>query len=68
MPVCPECGGELKFDRSRYMYVCRGCGLSLTRSEFERMSSSRRRAASKAEDEREQLRRDYLRWWLSDKK
>lgn len=67
MPACPECGGELKFDRSRFMYVCRACGLSLTRTEYDHVSRSRR-AEAKAVDEREQLRRDYLRWWLSSKK
>ncbi|RLF12207.1 MAG: hypothetical protein DRJ98_01205 [Thermoprotei archaeon] len=67
MPVCPECGGELKFDRSRYMYICRSCGLSLTRFEYERTLEGKRKPQAK-EDEREKLRKEYLRWWLGGKK
>jgi len=66
MPACPECGGELKFDRSRYMYVCRACGLSLTRQEYDRAREARAEPIEEA-DERERLRREYLKWWLSKK-
>ncbi len=67
MPTCPECGGELKFDRSRYMYVCRACGLSLTREEYDRAREALRGPVEKV-DERERLRREYLKWWLGSKK
>lgn len=66
MPTCPECGGELKFDRSRYMYVCRACGLSLTRQEYDRAREAGAEPMEEA-DERERLRREYLKWWLSKK-
>ncbi|MCX8204480.1 MAG: hypothetical protein N3H31_02370 [Candidatus Nezhaarchaeota archaeon] len=64
MPTCPECGGELKFDRSHYAYVCRACGLSLTRGEYERAQTASRRS----EEDEEESRREYLKWWLRSKK
>ncbi|RLF13249.1 MAG: hypothetical protein DRJ68_01585 [Thermoprotei archaeon] len=61
---CPECGGEMKFDRQAYRYICRSCGLTLTREELNAMMSRRR---EEARDEREASRREYLKWWLSKK-
>ncbi|MCD6409044.1 MAG: hypothetical protein J7L98_01710 [Candidatus Verstraetearchaeota archaeon] len=66
MPICPECGGEMKFDRSRYMYVCTSCGLAVTRSELDDLKKGR--SPDLGEDERERWRREYLKWWLSSKR
>ncbi|MBS7625361.1 MAG: hypothetical protein QXF59_05350 [Candidatus Bathyarchaeia archaeon] len=51
-------------------YVCRSCGLSLTHQELIeiREKSRERFEASMDEDEREKMRKEYLRWWLSKKK
>ncbi|MEM2311745.1 MAG: hypothetical protein QXK12_05685 [Candidatus Nezhaarchaeales archaeon] len=65
MPTCPECGGEFKFDRMRFMYICRACGLSMTREEYEAVRRSK--GLNVKEDEREQMRKEYLRWWLKKK-
>lgn len=67
MPFCPECKGEMKFDRSSYIYVCQLCGLALTREQYE---ETRRRGekAKSEEEERERKRKEYLKWWLSSKK
>ena len=32
---CPECGGELVYNRDLKMHVCRGCGRMFTRDELE---------------------------------
>lgn len=32
---CPECGGELMYNRDTKLYVCRGCGRMFTRDELE---------------------------------
>jgi len=62
--ICPECGGEMIFDRSRYAYVCRTCGLTLTRFELDKY---RDRKGSRKEDE-DSWKKEYLKWWLSSKK
>lgn len=54
----------MKFDRQAYRYICRSCGLTLTREELNAMMSRRR---EEARDEREASRREYLKWWLSKK-
>ncbi len=61
--VCPECGGEMYFDRRRFMYVCRVCGLSLSRFELDKYKDRRR-----VRKEEEDWRKEYLKWWLSSKK
>jgi len=60
---CPECGGDFRYDRQSQRYICRDCGLTMTREEF---NQSFRRKPEKI-NEREALRRDYLKWWLSKK-
>ncbi|HID16463.1 MAG TPA: hypothetical protein EYP16_06665 [Candidatus Atribacteria bacterium] len=62
--TCPECGGEMIFDRRRYVYVCRACGLTLTRFELDKYKEKRRFK----EDEADSWKKDYLKWWLSSKK
>lgn len=32
---CPECGGELLYNRDTKMYTCRSCGRMFTREELE---------------------------------
>jgi len=50
------------------MYVCRACGLSLTREEYDKARGPPRTAVGEQIDERERLRREYLKWWLGSKK
>ncbi|MEM1537271.1 MAG: hypothetical protein QW651_00415 [Candidatus Nezhaarchaeales archaeon] len=47
------------------MYICRACGLSMTREEYEAVRRSK--GLNVKEDEREQMRKEYLRWWLKKK-
>ncbi|RLF21821.1 MAG: hypothetical protein DRN15_10490 [Thermoprotei archaeon] len=66
---CPECGGELKFDPRRKLYVCLNCGLTLTREEYFMVREEIKRLIyQETEDEKEKWRREYLKWWLSSKK
>ncbi len=65
MAVCPECGGELKFETSHRRYVCLSCGLSLTRDEIDEIKA--KYAATSTEDEKEKLKKEYLKWWSTKK-
>ncbi|MBC7113510.1 MAG: hypothetical protein H5T34_05805 [Candidatus Methanomethyliales bacterium] len=65
MVVCPECGGELKFEPSQRRYVCLSCGLSLTRDEIDEIKA--KYAATTASEDKERLRKEYLKWWSSKK-
>jgi tRNA(Ile2) C34 agmatinyltransferase TiaS len=61
MPKCPQCGGEMKFDRNLRMYVCKQCGLMLTRMELDML---REKAYEKERDVAE----EYLEWWQTRKR
>lgn len=63
--VCPECGGLLKFDPSRKRYVCQSCGLSLSREEIDEIHYKNQRLNE--EDEKERVRKEYLKWWATKK-
>ncbi|MEM2125286.1 MAG: TFIIB-type zinc ribbon-containing protein [Candidatus Methanosuratincola sp.] len=63
--VCPECGGLLKFDPSRKRYVCQSCGLSLSREEIDEIRYKNQRLNE--EDEKERVRKEYLKWWATKK-
>ena len=65
---CPECAGEMKFDRYIHCYVCQRCGLALTRSEYDMIISKQKEYYTTHEDEADKRRREYLKWWLSEKK
>jgi tRNA(Ile2) C34 agmatinyltransferase TiaS len=66
MPYCPECGGEMQYIIATKHYVCKSCGLSVTRQELMELREKLR--PSIEEDEREKRRKEYLKWWFSKKK
>jgi len=68
MPYCPECGGEMQFMSATKRYVCKSCGLSVTRQELMELRHKLRPPFESGEDQRKQQRKDYLKWWLSKKK
>ena len=68
MPYCPECGGEMLYISRTRHYVCRSCGLSLTYQEIVELREKSHEYFERSEDERERIRKEYLRWWLSRKK
>jgi len=67
MPYCPECGGEMQYIIATKHYVCKSCGLSVTRQELMELRE-KLRPPIEVEDEREKRRKEYLKWWLSKKK
>ena len=67
MPYCPECGGEMQYIIATKHYVCKSCGLSVTRQELMELRE-KLRPSIEVEDEREKRRKEYLKWWLSKKK
>lgn len=67
MVVCPECGGEMKFDRKQYLYVCTNCGLALTRSELEKTREEFLKQIYGDSKDKENYKKEYLKWWLSKK-
>ena len=60
---CPECGEDFLYDRHSQRYVCRNCGLTMTREEY---SSIVKKRASEPEEDSSR-RKEYLKWWLSKK-
>jgi len=68
MPYCPECGGEMQYISSTKRNVCKSCGLSVTRQELMELRQKLRPNLDSGEDERQQRRKEYLKWWLSKKK
>ncbi|MGD8545123.1 MAG: hypothetical protein PVH12_03005 [Candidatus Bathyarchaeota archaeon] len=67
MPYCPECGGEMQYVSTTKCYVCKSCGLSVTRQELMELRREMKPKFETGEDEREKRRKDYLKWWLSKK-
>lgn len=68
MPYCPECGGEMQYVSRTRRYVCKSCGLSLTRQELmEHREKLRPKFESESEHQKKE-HREYLKWWLSKKK
>jgi transposase-like protein len=68
MPYCPECGGEMQYISATKRYVCKSCGLSVTRQELMELRQKLRPKLESGEDERKKQRKEYLKWWLSKKK
>lgn len=68
---CPECAGEMRYDRNIHRYVCTRCGLALTTEEREKMITDQRDtlyADRDSDEEKRKRRKEYLNWWLSNKK
>ena len=68
MPYCPECGGEMQYISGTKRYVCKSCGLSLTRQELFELRRQLRPRFESEEEQRRTERKEYLKWWLSKKK
>lgn len=63
---CPECGGTLFYDSPAKRYICRSCGLYVTKEEI---SDLRAKIRSEMDGQRRRKREhsEYLEWWLSKK-
>jgi hypothetical protein len=64
MLVCPECGGEMFYQRSIRRYVCKSCGISLTRDEIDEIKAKYK---VENENEKEKIRKEYIKWWTAKK-
>jgi ribosomal protein L37AE/L43A len=67
MIYCPECGGEMRYVIATKLYVCKSCGLSVTNQELMELREKNRPAEETPEEERQNRRKEYLKWWLSKK-
>ncbi len=68
MRYCPECGGELHYTSGTKSYACKSCGLSLSPQELYELREKMRPRFETEEEQRQQKRKDYLKWWLGKKK
>lgn len=66
MARCPECGGIMKSVNRRL--VCTSCGISLSRSEWDRLKEKIRFGAGNPDDDKRSKRhKEYLKWYLDSK-
>ncbi|MFQ6053692.1 MAG: hypothetical protein ACE5OO_05650 [Candidatus Bathyarchaeia archaeon] len=68
MPYCTECGGKLTWDRKLRQHTCQSCGMTFTEAELTEALDRLHMSREDEEEKRRQRHRDYLDWWLSDKK
>jgi len=67
MPYCPECGGEMHYVITTKCQVCKSCGLSVTQQELMELKEKNRPPEETVDEEKENRRKEYLKWWLSKK-
>jgi DNA-directed RNA polymerase subunit M/transcription elongation factor TFIIS len=67
MPFCPECGGEMHYSVSTKHCTCKSCGLSVTQQELMEIRDRLKPGQETAEEEKENRKKEYLKWWLSKK-
>jgi ribosomal protein L37AE/L43A len=68
MSYCPECGGEMHYAIATKHYICKSCGLSVTQQELMELREKNKPNTETAEEQKENRRKEYLKWWLSKKK
>jgi DNA-directed RNA polymerase subunit M/transcription elongation factor TFIIS len=68
MAYCPECGGEMHYVIETKHYVCKSCGLSVTQQELMELREKLRPSVETQEEEEQNRKKEYLKWWLSKKK
>ena len=68
MTYCPECGGEMQYMIATKHYVCKSCGLSVTQQELMELKEKIRPRNETDEEEQQNRKKEYLKWWLSKKK
>lgn len=49
-------------------YVCKSCGLSVTQQELVELKEKLRPNTETQEEEQQNRKKEYLKWWLSKKK
>ncbi|MEM3403259.1 MAG: hypothetical protein QXJ17_01720 [Nitrososphaeria archaeon] len=62
---CPECGAVMSYEISTKKYLCKSCGLYVTK---EQILELREKAQTTSEKEKKKQRQnEVLSWWLSKK-
>ena len=64
---CPECGGEMQYISLTKHYVCKSCGLSCAGQELNDLHDKNRPAGETEEEQKQNRRKEYLKWYLSKK-
>jgi transcription initiation factor TFIIIB Brf1 subunit/transcription initiation factor TFIIB len=65
---CPECGGVLFYDISMKRYLCKSCGLFVTRDEIFDLKDRDKRREEDVKKKKLHRNDEYLEWWLGKKK
>ncbi len=65
---CPECGGTLFYDIPMKRYLCRSCGLYVTKDEISDLRDKDRRREEDSGRQKTRKHEEYLEWWLGKKK
>jgi hypothetical protein len=68
MRYCPECGGDMRYISLTKRYVCKSCGLSVTFQELMEIRDRLKSPTKPQVEERKQIKKEYLKWWLTKKK
>lgn len=59
---CPECKGDMYYEASTKHFICKKCGLYVTREDIYAILDKKR------QDKKKSKEAEYLEWWLSSKK
>ena len=65
-PRCPSCKGKMEYEAPRY--VCTGCGLVISRYDFDKVKRNHFEAKKDEDDEfyeKKKRNKDYLDWYTS---
>ena len=65
---CLECGGNLSYDPAIKQYACKSCGLTFSSQDLLQGREKMYQSQETADEEKKRRQKDYLKWWLSDKK
>ncbi|MEM0123452.1 MAG: TFIIB-type zinc ribbon-containing protein [Conexivisphaerales archaeon] len=60
--ACPDCGQPMMYEPDTKMYVCKRCGLYVTYNQLVKLIDE------KKSKENNDIKKEYLKWWLGDKK
>ncbi|MCP8319273.1 MAG: hypothetical protein L6N95_05545 [Candidatus Methylarchaceae archaeon HK01B] len=63
---CPECGGVMFYDSASKHYICKNCGLYITKDQLLELKE-RLKGEGEERKKRRQRHDEYLEWWLSKK-
>lgn len=65
--ACPECGSTMMYDISTKHFVCKKCGLYVTREQLQELRWKLRSRSVDEKKKKKKLEDEYLSWWLSKK-